>query len=120
MALQVLLQGLKGDVPRPTHDENPQEALSIPADGNRLTKSKQYRLNPEPKYRDGHKKQPEQDDTALKVNGKVRATRAAGEGLRAERVERSRATQSDAPAYKGKQALRGIRCSSGRGKDTRR
>ena len=98
MALQVLLQGLKGDVPRPANDEDPQEALSIPADGNRLAERKQDRLNPKPKYRDGHKKQPEQDDAALKVNGKVRATRAAGEGLRAERVERSRASQSDAPA----------------------
>ena len=120
LALQVLLQGLKCNVPRPSNDEDPKEALSIAADGNRLTKSKQDRLNPEPKHRYGHEKQPEEDNAALKVYGKVRATRAAGEGLRAERIERSRATQSDAPAYKGKQALRGIRCSSGRGKDTRR
>ena len=120
MALQVLLQGLKGDVPRPSNDENPQEALSIPADGYRLTKSKQDRLNPEPKHRYGHEKQPEEDNAALKMYGKVRATRAAGECLRAERIERSRATQSNAPAYKGRKALRGIRCPSRRGKDTRR
>ena len=102
MALQVLLQGLKGNVPRPSNDEDPKEALSIAANRDRLTKRKQDRFNPEPKHRDGHEKQPKKHNAALEVHGKVRATRAAGEGLRTERVQRSGATQSDAPAYKDK------------------